>query len=382
MGHREKQVPCYSIMGRWKYDCFDFTSPDDFILLFQGVVDVRSIKDNPNISQYCVDEKRSYLVESQNALPIHKSDVCPFYYLAQFKFAKRLHVLTHQQLHMLASSAVNSHVQVVLLSNTGRCGSTLLVQMLESAGCVYALSEPDNLSNIQTMYSMGKLTQEETKRMLTDAFSLFQLGAHLNGMKIAVIKTRSWCLGLVPLINQCLPAIKHLFMYRQGMDTITSFLIAFKDSSIVKVPNSSSKCAQMRAEHDDYAGRLTDIVDAFTLFAQLWIQSMASYLEMRKEMHVPIMGVKYEKLLAEPLSTLISINRACNLKLTGDQLQHCLTAMNRHSQRSVIPSSVRKSSSEGFSHPSISKLDALCRSLGVPLLESNESVDGTISPSP
>lgn len=123
-----------------------------------------------------------------------------FYYSAQYQHARRVIRLPIDEFHKLAAAIGDPPKgRVVYLYSTGRCGSTLLQQILSGFNGVYSISEPDSFTNV----AVGEwVDPEERKRMLRSvtAFEttkvLLQSPAHYplkRSPKMLVLKFRSQC---------------------------------------------------------------------------------------------------------------------------------------------------------------------------------------------
>ena len=82
-------------------------------------------------------------------------------YAAQFDHATHLIVMPLASFHHLTEETSEPEAQVVLLSNTGRCVSTALVQVFEAIPNALVLSEPDAFSLALMLFNSGKTTNEQ-----------------------------------------------------------------------------------------------------------------------------------------------------------------------------------------------------------------------------
>lgn len=69
----------------------------------------------------------------------------PFMYINQFKHASELIRMPIESFLKLADQVGDPKAKLVILSNTGRCGSTLLTQLFEELPHTVAISEPEVL---------------------------------------------------------------------------------------------------------------------------------------------------------------------------------------------------------------------------------------------
>ena len=69
----------------------------------------------------------------------------PFMYINQFKMCSELIRMPLESFLRLADQVGDPKGKLVILSNTGRCGSTLLTQLFEALPHTVAISEPEVL---------------------------------------------------------------------------------------------------------------------------------------------------------------------------------------------------------------------------------------------
>ena len=85
----------------------------------------------PTVSLYAVSATEALFVETPKSVNIFSSDENPFFYIAQFRRCKRVIKVPIKSFHRLAGKIGDPEVPVTWLTNTARCGSTILCQVLE-----------------------------------------------------------------------------------------------------------------------------------------------------------------------------------------------------------------------------------------------------------
>ena len=114
-----------------------------------------------------------------------------------------------------------SSIQITLIHMTGRCGSTLLGQMLEKVPNTLVLSEPLALSFPSMMYQRGDISYEEYKDILYSVFCI--MCRQVDKVERIVIKLHMNATPSVPLLMQFCPSIKLIFNTRHIKQTILSW---------------------------------------------------------------------------------------------------------------------------------------------------------------
>ena len=67
--------------------------------------------------------------------------------------------------HSLADEIGEHSVPVVLLSNTGRCGSTMMSQVFESVEGTLVMAEPDAVQNVFYLLRYSGISEKEYRRL-------------------------------------------------------------------------------------------------------------------------------------------------------------------------------------------------------------------------
>ena len=208
------------VLMRSKLSMMHPVSPNDFLCLYTSRMDPDYVL-RPNVSLYCVTKHEAIFIETERDCNIYSSDENPFLYVAQFCLAKYVIRMSIESFQGLAEKIGDPSLPVIWVSNTGRCGSTMLCQVFESAPGTIVMSEPDVISNIslQTNDGLGVL---ELVNVLRSAIRV--LCKPKPGAERFVVKTRSASTALMMDITKLFPYVKQIFMYRNCFETLLSFM--------------------------------------------------------------------------------------------------------------------------------------------------------------
>lgn len=184
------------------------------------------------ITPYCLDDHRRclLLVETPKSVDLLTAD--PFFYEAQRDYAVRIHAVAYSDVARLADALLPAdHAPTpVFLHSTGRCGSTLLSQLLATTGDIQSISEPDFYSQAVILSRLADGRRDQELRRLMDGCTRL-LGHYLHCRNPAtrqpLIKLRSWCLFAAPLFEPLSSRWHNVFLYRDPLPTINSFLNAY-----------------------------------------------------------------------------------------------------------------------------------------------------------
>ena len=86
------------------------------------------------MSLFSIGEDGRYVlfVVTDPSKDVYSSDEGPFMYITQFRLATHLVIMDMEIFNILSQSIEHNEVNLVIVANTGRSGSTLLAQMFES----------------------------------------------------------------------------------------------------------------------------------------------------------------------------------------------------------------------------------------------------------
>ena len=105
----------------------------------------------PNVSLYAITSTEAVFVETPVDMDIYKSNINPFLYISQFKHCQRVVTMPIKSLHKLANEVGSLSDDVVWLSNTARCSSTIIRQLFEEVSSTVLISENDALVNLSCL---------------------------------------------------------------------------------------------------------------------------------------------------------------------------------------------------------------------------------------
>ena len=105
-------------------------SPLDFMCMFTKRVTPAYVLQS-NVSLCAITNKEAIFVETETGVNIYSSEVHPFLMGAQYLYAINVIKMPISDFVSLADKIGDTTVPVICISNTGRCGGTMLTQMFE-----------------------------------------------------------------------------------------------------------------------------------------------------------------------------------------------------------------------------------------------------------
>ncbi len=120
-----------------------------------------------NVSLMGVDKDYAVFLETDPSVDIYDSKKFPFLVVSQLDEVKeRVIIMPIESFHRLADDLGDPQFPVGLMSMTNRCGSTLVVQMLNQVPGIRVLSENRALSTIDELMGERVITPDENDRLL------------------------------------------------------------------------------------------------------------------------------------------------------------------------------------------------------------------------
>jgi hypothetical protein len=310
------------ILGRKRTDCTQMVGLDDFHLREVQVSEdlCASVAENRHATPYCLDYQNRRMIFAETPPGIELS-ARPFYYQAQYEAATRLIAIPYDRVHEVAAGAHGRSADLVFIFSVGRCGSTLMSKMLGRLDDTYSLSEPDIFTTINYQHGQGRLTDNEAIQLLASAVRLVNRPATPRAR--LVIKFRAQCTGIADLIYQQHPAASFVFMYRNALDCIDSYVRVFGAVPLPKhvfdraFPYAKSQPEKYRRLHQLGQPMLVWLVCAYT------------YLRLR-ESGLPFVAIKYEELVEKLRESAARLFAHCGISET--LIEQACAAINEDAQ--------------------------------------------------
>ncbi|XP_076443878.1 uncharacterized protein LOC143282186 [Babylonia areolata] len=327
--NRESCVVSGSVVWRWKSDLTEPTSAEDFLVYSQRKLSSLDVLLKPDVSLYCVMPDCVLFVRTSPGVNCYRSETSPFFYMAQFFHAEEVYVTSHHWFHVLAAEiAEDCRVPVTWLSSTGRCGSTMLCQVMEGVPGVVCVAEPDAILNIVMMANVYWKTLLQSTIYTLVYHATAHRGCSLSATEHVFIKTRSICSMLIRDIHKVCPKIRHVFMFRRLPQQIRSFKQLLSRGKLSWLTLASSDIVALEAALEDLVPDLTNV----EIFASMTCSQIRMVQRLQAE-RFPIPVLRYEDVVADPIRVVGALFDF--IHISRDHLDSALKSMGKRSQSSV-----------------------------------------------
>jgi len=217
-------------------------SPSDFKLSLQGEVSFGEYMAQhlDRMTPYCIDLPRREVLFVDTGDDVDLISCKPFIYEGQRLKAENVMRVSFDELHQLVQlGAYDKVVKPLFLYSTGRCGSTLLCNLMGDCSDLVAVSEPDYFTQLPfLMQKHGAEVGQELAQVTHDLSVL--LLAHIRvryPQGDVVFKLRSQCNEVAELIQCAFPDARNIFLYRNVVATVNSFCSVLAGHPLIRFAN-------------------------------------------------------------------------------------------------------------------------------------------------
>ncbi|TRY63442.1 hypothetical protein TCAL_16609 [Tigriopus californicus] len=329
---------------------------------------------------------RAYFVLSPPNFDVYDTTKGVFCFVVQFSSATELLSLPLKDFLRFTNDLGDPKANVVLLSNTGRCGSTILTQMLEEVPKTLVMSEP-----FYFMSLVGLLDSKHPKTPLdiqADPNLLVQAGFRAQckpwikkQVDHVFIKSLSVTITQSAFIARCFPAVHHLFMFREPRSHMKSFFAVYQSlpriiSQVFLRFTLKEFLAQLCPADTKYGYAVEELKNiaarefhTYKPFLVWWCLHVLNYVEYSERGWIQSFGFAYEELMDNPRDILVKILTHCGMPLT--HVDACLRTMDQDSQRgsSLSRDKLKKLRTLKFTSEDVLEMNDIMAKLDFPTVE-------------
>ena len=334
------------IIGRSAYHSFTWHNLTNFLYLHDSYVDPVSILEQEHITLHGMDEKHVWFCVTDPHENVYDMSVLHFVYALQFMKARKLIIMSHSQVCQVAEVAKDKkycHDWELIVTNSARCGSTLLCQMLDQLSDTRVISEPWALVYAHMLKNKG---QDPGNDVLKAVLRLQMRKTPGSTDKRVVVKLPMFCCPLIPFIASASPSTYLMFLTRNPKESCGSSLkvMEFYDGNLYEKFDSRNfwfSCLAVPHDNDFYRKLYQKYLKksksehtSFSLCVALsYVSSIACYDISRSSFdHV----LTYENLIKDPDREMQELNDKLGMVAPKSQLTKAKTALKRDSQKNMF----------------------------------------------
>ncbi len=211
---------------------------------------------------------------------------------------------------------------LIYVPNIGRCGSTLLNQVLNQIEGVWALSEPDIFTFVGMM-ERHEADETDLKRVL-EAATRLAFRPPTPQQRVFAIKSRSQGTYCADLMYRVFPQARFVFMYRDALSWTKSwyeFVQRYGFPVVLSEEMQNESWMLLTSQHNrdylaPYIGADADGVHLEVAIALAWAFNMEYYLH-ELAAGIPYYALRYNEFVGERETTLRDLLAHCGLPLSA-----------------------------------------------------------------
>ena len=326
-------VQVMKILSKYKFDQLSQPSgTSNFLASHECFEDPEYVLQD-HVSLFYVNKDEAIWVEVEKGIHPAKCDYSAFFRFAQWKLAKKLIIMPICIFNQLGTKVGKPRGAIVFLSNTGRCGSTLVTRVFSETDTCLAFSEPDSINAISQL--RGKVSDKERENIFRSSINLLCKPLYSRNIQAYIIKLSQPTMVELPHVKELFPDAYHVFLYRDGLPVARSHARSADGSQIFTMMQIfgrwSSYCTkQMVKMRGLYAENFRHKLYSDLQFGIImWASGMRQYLDFR-EQGLYIVAAKYEDIVKEPNVAFRKIFEHCGLSFDEKAVER---GMSKDSQR-------------------------------------------------
>ena len=183
----------------------------------------------PNVSLMGINKRFAIFAICKKSTNVFNHKIGPFLYINQFNYCTHLIRIPLKSFIRLGERIEDlpTTCNFVLLSNVGRCGSTLLTQLFEDTPRSVAISEPEVLMEFSHEKTFDPLTDQQRFILLQTCIRFLFIAAkeskqYSKDIENFLIKPKAHGISIARDLCRLYPTMKHLYMYRHPAEYVRS----------------------------------------------------------------------------------------------------------------------------------------------------------------
>lgn len=367
-----------------QFDNVQHGSIEDYILSHNRFENPKYIFDNDHISLITINEENAIFgAAKQKGRHLWKLDYCSFMRKTEVLNSNQLILVPLNHFHRMAEELGDPKGQLIFLFSTGRCGSTLLLQMIQTTGKCISISEPDSTSSLALWYK-NKGDSPQLRQLCRDVVR-WTCRPYKNFTPMAyMLKIMPLYTYALPIFRDTYPQSKCLFMYRNVIKVAQSIYRISRGSPILIMASALGKLSAMFTEGCfDYVGYLGKefryrLRDDLSLGVVMAAVNCKLYVEFRLNGHA-VSAVRYEDIMEDKHFAAREILKFCDLPISFEE--DFLRGLESDSQPNSVVT--RKMASAHVDPPLTPELERLAnlnlKKNNLPIIGDDWLLEGTIT---
>ena len=381
----ERAAHVLNIEWRYNFEPAYANSIRDFLLSHHSFASPDVVLQD-NVTLYSIDMEKAVFVKAANNVRVWERECGSFFSEMQYRYATRVIVIYSETVKRLLSKFSISVPRLILISNIGRCGGTLLAQAFECTGRCVAFCEPSVIDALNANWASTKFSRQQCDRLAENAIKLLcKPVASSEPILAYVIKSRAPNVALCEHFDRVFGSTcKQLFIYRSVLASAPSLYKLQYRSPLVKLV---SLCEEIPGFRYYVITQMAagiqipklNIKGPLSLGICAWILWLCRFRKLRAN-NIAIIGVLFEDLTAKSEQVLTEIFKYCLIPTNTVKL--AMRALQSDAQERSIFSikALARFSAVSFTSDLINQCNKICASLDLPPIDGDCHIEGVIRP--
>ncbi len=347
-----EQVNSFKIHGRLRAENSIVATDvnNDFILGDSVPVGPEILINDPTVTLWSLDIQNKKAVFVQTPTVLDLSNVA-FSYLTQFLEAERILTCSFDTFNNLSELCAKVPNNFSILYSTGRCGSTLVHNLINKSSVnIASVSEPDPFFVITLALINQQINIDIAIKLLKSSarFLVHNLPPEKDSL---IIKTRGKTIWIFDALLKAFPNHLPLFMFRNVIDTVQSYdrISSYyhgKRQRVLRIPMAKKILAEYilkKTINEKYiadlyqrtltSGTIKEFIGEIGWCGQHaldWVSKVEYYFQLT-EVESATMNIRYEDLVNKPMESISNIFEYLDIPIT--EINEVMAVLSRDSQK-------------------------------------------------
>ena len=207
---------CVQIQDIWFKCVFDEIiagQKEDFLTVHNSFAST-DILLKDNVTLYSLNHNEAVFVKTASSINVYDGDKgSGFLRIAQYRYATQVLLVPLEAFYKFAEDLGKPKAKVLFVSNTGRCGSTILSQIFEATGKCLSITEPmafQLVSRIQET-NVENYSRKELQKLVSSIMCVL-CKPQMRNYSYYIVKLGVLHRMITPLVMESMPEVSELWL--------------------------------------------------------------------------------------------------------------------------------------------------------------------------
>ena len=372
----------FNILGRHRYDTLvNLNKASDFILRHTGFDHPHRVLSD-EASLYEVNKYQAVFIETSPGVEVWRGRYNSFHAISQLEHAVRVIIMPIESFYRMSAELGDPKGKLVFITNTARCGSTLMSRIYEQSDEFVSLSEPTGINYLRNF--VGRENEPWVQHHARAIVRMLCKPTHVENFAIKITPNST---KILPLLKRLYPDASYVFIYRDAMPVCKSMYKIWKNLPMGRLNLIFARFAlRFYLPTLNFTGYYDPVDSKHNLrltpgYGQgvfLWANVIGMYRRFRKS-GIDMAAVKYEDLVKDKESALTRLFMYNGIPARC--IKPALRAFNCDSQANSILSMdvLRNTRLPPFTEHDRNEINKICAFYNLPKVGDSCVLEGTLT---